>query len=176
MFSLFHQHRRRIQEIGVGITLFEGFNFLYDFVFYPFALAYWGLTTGGIIVTVLSLGINALIFWLYAYMRIDWLGAHALKQLHDKENKNSFEKLVTWIRKKKESVWERLMHPVVFIGLLLPIDPVIVAIHYQEQHFTRLTWRDWGLLILATLVANAWWFLKVGIVIEGVKYLWYLVF
>jgi len=33
---------------------------------------------------------------------------------------------------------------------------------------TRLGWN--------ILVANAWWLIKVGAVVEGVKYLWHLVF
>lgn len=176
MISFLRKHHRKIQEIGIGISLFEGFNFLYDFLFYPFALAYWGLELGGTIVVVLSLLVNAIIFWLYEYMRIDWLGAHALRELENEENKSSIHKLMTWIGKKKVTLWEKLLSPIVFTGLLLPIDPVIVAIHYQRQHFNGLYWRDWGILLVATLVANAWWLIKIGLVVEGAKYIWHVIF
>lgn len=176
MISFLLKHHRRIQEIGTGLFLYEAFNFFYDFIFYPFALAYWGIENGGIIVIVSSLLINAFVFWLYEYMRIDWLGAHALRQLENEENKSNIQKLITWIGRKKVGLLEKLLSPVIFTGLLLPIDPVIVAIHYQRQHFNGLVWRDWGILIIATLVANAWWLIKIGIVVEGAKYLWGIIF
>ena len=174
--SFFRRHHRRIQEIGTGIFLWEGFTFIYDFIFYPFALAYWGLVKGGVIAVGFTFVINAFVFWLYEYMRVDWLGAHALRELEQEENRSNFAKLATWIGKKKETLWEKLVGHATFIALLLPIDPVIVAIHYQRQHFKGLGWRAWGVLFLATAVANAWWLIKIGAIVEGVKYLWRLAF
>jgi hypothetical protein len=156
----------------VGLFLWEGFNFVYDFIFYPFALAYWGLVAGGAIVVALSFVVNAFVFWLYEYMRVDWLAAHALRELEDKENKSNIEKLASWIGKEKTSLWEKVMSPIVFVTLLFPLDPVIVAIHYQKSHFKGLGWRDWGVFFAATAVANAWWLLKVGIVVEAALYVW----
>lgn len=170
--AFFKRHHRRIAEIGAGLFLFEVFNFCYDFLFYPFAVAYWGIVNGGAIATALTFPINAFIFWLYEYMRVDWLGAHALRQLEDKENKSRTEKLMVWLGKSKTSWWEKLLSPVVFVGLLVPIDPVIVAIHYQKQHFQGIGWKDWGLLLVATVVANGWWLLKVGVVVEGARFVW----
>jgi hypothetical protein len=40
MISFIRKHHRKIQEIGTGIFLYEAFNFVYDFLFYPFALTY----------------------------------------------------------------------------------------------------------------------------------------
>lgn len=176
MTTLFKRHHRRIQEIGFGIFLFEIFGALYDFIFYPFALTYWGFADGAVIAIVSSLIINVFIFWLYEYMRVDWLGAHALRELEREENKSNIAKLMTWLGKEKTHWWERVLSPLVFTTLLLPIDPVIVAIHYQREHFNGLKWRDWGILVLATLVANAWWLLKVELVIQAALYLWHLVF
>jgi hypothetical protein len=105
-------------------------------------------------------------------MRVDWLGAHALRELDDKENKTHIEKLATWIGRKKITLWEKLLSPIVFVVLLLPIDPVIVAIHYRKNHFGGLTWRDWNILFWANLIANAWWLLKISLVIEAIKWLW----
>jgi len=176
MIAFLRRNHRKIQEIGTGLFLYEAFNYTYDLVFYPFALAYWGLMTGGVIVVGFSVIINMLVFWFYEYMRVDWLGAHALRELEHEENKSNIAKLVTWLGKKKVRWWEKLASPVVFTALLLPIDPVIVAIHFQQQHFKGLTWRDWGMLLLATLIANAWWLLKIGIIVEAVLYVWHVVF
>ncbi len=174
MIAWIREHRHRIQEIGFGLFLWESFNFAYDMVFYPFALAFWGLLKGGIIVASLSLLINAFVFWLYEYLRVDWLGAHALRELEDEENKSNIAKLATWIGKKKVTLREKLLSPIVFVGLLLPIDPVIVAVHYRRSHFEGLSGRDWGILFLATLVANIWWMIKVGLVVEAALYLYHL--
>ncbi len=172
------KHHRKIREIGVGLFVYETFNFVYDFVFYPFAIAYWGIVDGGAIAAGLTFPINAAVFWLYEYMRVDWLGAHALRELEDKENKSNIEKLAAWIGKKKVTLWEKLVSPIVFVTLLLPLDPVIVAIHYRKEHFGGLTWRDWGIFFVATAIANAWWLVKIGIVVEGALYVWthFLVF
>lgn len=169
------RHHKKIREIGTGLFLYESFNFLYDFIFYPFAIAYWGIIDGGAIAAGLTFPINAFVFWLYEYMRVDWLGAHALRELEDEENKSSIAKLATWIGKKKETWWEKITSPIVFIGLLLPLDPVIVAIHYRRQHFKGHNLRDWSIFFLATAVANAWWLLKVGIIVEATLYVWHLV-
>ena len=172
VLAFLKRHHRRIMEIGAGLVLYEGFNFVFDFLFYPFAIAYWGILKGGYITFMCSLVINIAVFWLYEFMRVDWLGAHALRELEDKENKSNFEKLATWFAKEKVRWWEKLLSPIVFITLLLPIDPVIVAIHYQKKHFQGIGWRDWGILFLATAIANAWWLVKISLVVEGLKFVW----
>ncbi len=175
MISFLRRHHRKIQEIGTGLVLWEGFNFLFDFTFYPFALAYWGLVKGGIIAVILCLIINAFVFWLYEHMRVDWLGAHALRELEAEENKSHFEKIITWLGKKKKHRWEKLADPIIFSILLIPVDPVIVAIHYQRLHFEGLEMRDWSILIVATLVANLWWLIQIGAVVAAFEFLAHLV-
>ncbi len=176
MIDFLKSHHKKIQEIGLGIFIFESFSNFFDFAIYPLALLYWGPTLGGAIMIGVTLLINVFIFWLYEYMRVDWLGAHALRQLEQEENKSRITKLMTWVGKKKEHWWEKVLSPIVFTALLLPIDPVIVAIHYRREHFKGLFLRDWGILILATIVANLWWILKIELVIQAVLYLWHLVF
>lgn len=175
MIGWVRKHHRKIREIGMGIVLYEAFSSVYDFGFYPFAIAYWGIEKGGLIAAGLTFPINAFIFWLYEYMAVDWLGAHAIRELQDEENQSNLTKLATWFGKKKVTLWEKIMSPIVFVGLLLPIDPVIVAIHYKKGHFTGLGWREWGILFAATIVANAWWLIKVGLVVEAAVYLWKIV-
>lgn len=176
MISFLARHHRKIRDIGIGLVLFESFSNFFDFAIYPIALIYWGPSLGGSIMIGVTLLINVVIFWLYEYMRVDWLGAHALRQLEQEENKSNIHKLMTWIGKKKVHWWEKLLNPIVFAVLLLPIDPVIIAIHYRREHFKGIPWRDWGILFLATLVANLWWILKIEVVIQAVLYLWRLVF
>lgn len=169
MRRLVHRHRKRVQEIGLGLTLYESFNFLYDWLAYPLALAYFGLEKGALILVAGSLIQCAFMFWLYDRMRIDWLGAHALRELEAKENKNRFEHAAVWLARDKHTAWEKLITPIVFIALTLPIDPLIVALHYRKKHFHGVTMRDWGILLSAVLAANLWWLVKVGLVVEIVR-------
>jgi hypothetical protein len=176
MIGWVRKHHRKIREIGTGIFIWESFNFVFDFIFYPFALVYWRLFWGGITAVTLSFISNAFVFWLYEYMAVDWLGAHALRELEDEENKSALAKLMTWFGKKKTTIWEKILSPIVFVGLLLPIDPVIIAIHYRRQHYKGVGWRVWGIFFVATAVANGWWLLKVGLVVEFALYVWHLIF
>lgn len=171
MRAFIHKHHKKIQEIGLGLLIWESVNFVFDWLFYPFAVAYWGIEKAAFITTSIAIIGNAFVYWLYDYMKVDWLGAHALRQLEDKENKSNLEKLATWLGKKKVSLFEKIASPIVFIGLTLPIDPVIVAIHYRRKHFTGISLKDWALLVAATVAASAWWLLKVSLVIEGIKFL-----
>ena len=166
MHAFLKKHHARIQEIGIGLFIYECFNFVYDWLFYPFALVYWGVVHGGIVLVLGSLIQCSLFFWLYDRMKIDWLGAHALRQLEMKEKKNRLEHLAVWVGKEKKTWWEKLLNPIVFIALTLPIDPLIVAIHYRKRHFGGISARDWWVLLASVLVANAWWLIKIEILIE----------
>lgn len=170
------RYRKHIQEIGIGLFAYEAFNFFYDWIFYPFALVYWGIEKGSIVLVVGSLIQCALLFWLYDHMRIDWVGAHALRELESKENKSRFEHMAVWLGKAKKTWWERLLSPIVFISLTLPIDPLIVALHYRKRHFSGVTARDWGILISAVVAANLWWLVKIGLIIEFLRLWWSFLF
>lgn len=176
MSSLLATHHTKIRDISIGLTVYETFNAVFDLMFYPVALAALGIARGALIATGISLVVNIIIFWLYDRLRVDWLGAHALRQLEHEENKSNIEHLLTWLGKKKVTWYEKVASPIVFIGLTLPIDPVIVAIHYRRQHFKGVTVRDWMLLLGATLAANIWWTLKLGVVISAIEIVWHLLF
>jgi hypothetical protein len=165
-------HHKKIREIGLGLFLYETWNYIFDFIFYPIAIAYWGIVNGGAIAVSLSFITNSIVFVIYEYLQIDWLGAHALRKLDQEENKSNIAKLMTWMGSHKKTWWEKLLSPVVFIALTLPIDPLIVAVHHRRQHFKGITMHDWLLLWGATLAANAWWLLKVGVIIEAAKFVW----
>ncbi len=163
------KHHARIKEIGFGLFLYESFNFVYDWLFYPFALVTWGLVNGGAILVAGSLIQCGFLFWLYDRMRVDWLGAHALRELEAKEKKTRLEHALVWIGRKKETWWEKALSPLVFIALTLPIDPLIVAVHFRKRHFGGLTLHDWFILLAAVVVANAWWLFKIGILVQFFK-------
>lgn len=173
MKTFIKKHHKRIQEIGLGLFLYEVFNFIYDWLFYPFALVYWGIGVGSTVLVAGSLLQCGLFFWLYDKMRIDWLGAHALRELQDKENKTKLEHMMVWIGKEKHTLWEKLLSPIVFIALTLPIDPLIVAVHYRKKHFGGLRLDDWLILLGAVVAANAWWLIKIEILVQFLGIIWH---
>lgn len=172
MIEFVRRHGRKIRDIGIGLAAWESFNFGYDFLFYPFALAYWGIAVGGVVAFIGATIVNTIVFVAYEYMAIDWLGAHALRQIDEQETKTALERLITWLGRPKKNWWEKLIHPFVFVALTLPIDPVIVAIHHRRSHFRGISLRDWGVFIAANTSANLWWLVKVGVVVEGAQWLW----
>jgi hypothetical protein len=103
-------------------------------------------------------------------MQVDWLGAHALRQLEKKHNKNTLENVATWIGKKNKTFGEKILSGILFVVLTIPIDPLIVAIHYRKKHFKGLLWRDWGILIVAVFFANLWWLIQIGVVFEAIGF------
>lgn len=159
-------------QFGWPIALFLTQAWFYEHAFFPFALWLWGPIWGALIPSMGALVINVFVFWLYDYMKVDWLKAQALRELADKKNKSRLEKLVTWHLKPRHTLWQKLLGELRFTILLIPIDPVIAAIYYRENHFNGLGWRDWLLLGKATIVACMIWLLIMEPLVAVIKYIW----
>ncbi len=101
-------------------------------------------------------------------MKVDWLKAHALRELNNKENKTKLETLLTWHLVPRATIRERIIGEIRFALLLIPIDPVIVAMYYRENHFEGVSVRDWLMLVKATLVACIVWLLIVEPLVLGI--------
>lgn len=157
---------------GWPFLLFESFNWVFNYPFMYLCLWHWGPAWGAIIPSVLAIAINAFIFWLYEYMKVDWLKAHAVRQLADKANKTRLEKILTWHLKPRKTMLEKACASLQFGLLLSQLDPVIVAVHYRESHFNGLTTKDWWLLIKATLSGLLIWLLVLEPTVLGIQSLW----
>ncbi|MEO5646124.1 MAG: hypothetical protein ABIQ91_01470 [Candidatus Paceibacterota bacterium] len=157
--------------MGTGAFLYLLYNFFYDWAFYPGVIGFFGYRLGGTIAVAGSLLQCGVMFWLYDWMKIDWLGAHFLRELEDKDNKTHLEKMAVWIGKEKRTVSEKVIASVTFLILTAGIDPLVVAVHFKRSHFKGLTSRDWGLLLASVAAANAWWLLKVGTFVAVIKML-----
>lgn len=165
------RHKKRIQTIGTGLFIYECFNLAYNWGFYIFSLSYWGIEDGAILAAGLSFIINAAIFWAYDHMKMDWLGAYALRELDAKENKSRFEQLAVWVSKENKTWWEKILTATAFVLVLIGIDPVIVAVHFQHEHFKGLKAYDWYILFMATAVANIWWLIRIGLLVEVIRFI-----
>jgi hypothetical protein len=170
------RYRAEIAQFGWPLVALESFNYCFDHLFYPFAIAMWGQVTGGIIPTITAFALNIALFWLYEVMEIDWLRAKVVRELVDKKNKTRLERLLTWHRTKQTSVQSRIKLAMGFMVLTLAIDPVILAIYYRENYFKGISIRDWGILLIATASACFLWvvFWEIGVI--AARYLYHLIY
>lgn len=167
------RHKERIKTMGIGLTVYLSLTFAFDWGFYLYAFSQLGVVNGGMFAVGLSFIINALVFWAYDHMKIDWLGAYLLRELQVKANKNRFERLAVWIGKVNKTWWELILTMVAFVLVLARVDPVIVAVHFQQAHFKGLGIRDWAILLIATAVGNTWWLIQIGAAYSVWKWLFY---
>jgi hypothetical protein len=170
------RHQKRIKTIGIGLFLYLCINFVYDYLFYPFAIFHWGIVVGGSIAAAGSLIQNTTMFWLYDRMRIDWLGAYALEQLKDKGNKTRLERMAVWVGSEKKTLWGKVSSFFLFAFLTVAIDPLIVAVHFKRRHFEGLEARDWGILLSAVVLANAWWIARTAFGVTVFLVMWHFFF
>ncbi len=155
----FAEHRKKIAQFSLGLVIFESFIHLYDYLFFPFSIGYWGYLWGGVIASSIALLINAVVYLAYEHMKIDWLQARAIRQLADKESKNAFEKFITWHHKEKVTLTEKIVGIVYFVSLTLVLDPVMIALYHRKSFFKGMAGEDWMLLINSTVVACIVWLL-----------------
>lgn len=156
-------------QFGWQFVLFEAFNWIFNYPFFSLSLWYLGPVWGAIVPSILAIGINAFVFWYYEHKKVDWLKAHAMRQVASKENKTRLEKILTWHLMPRRTFLQKMLGELQFALLLSQIDPVIVAVHYRESHFEGLTRKDWLLLFKATAIALAIWVLILEPVVFAVK-------
>ena len=118
-------------------------------------MAGMGLVYGWLSMTVVSLTLSAYLFWRYDRDGIDWLFANKVKKLEESATESSgrFRKLFIRVSRSKNG----LLGIVTFVLASITIDPLIVAVHYRNNHFKGINLRDWALLILSVATANLWW-------------------
>lgn len=166
------RHWRDLLQFGWPFALFEAFNWIYDKFGFFYAMLAWGPFWGSVIPTLGALVINALVFWLYDHMKVDWLKAHAMRQLADEENLTNFQKLTTWHLKPRMTLKEKVIGELRFALALVLVDPVIVSVYYRDNHFNGVKAKDWLLLAKATLVACIVWATLMASVAYAVRYVW----
>ncbi len=161
--GLLIRNKARIALIGKEAFLYLLYNLFYDFVFYPLVIGFMGYVVGGLIAVGGSFLQCGIMFWLYDRNGSDWLGAHALRELDDEESQSRLKKVATWIGREKRTWWEHVVALAMMVPLTSVFDPLVVAVHFQSQHFKGLTRKDWGLLLAALVSANGLWLMKSGI-------------
>lgn len=168
------RHWRDLLQFGWPFALFETFNWIYDKLIFSYTILEWGPFWGSVIPTLGAFAVNAFVFWLYDRMKVDWLKAHAMRQLADEENLTNFQKIVTWHHKPRTTLREKVIGELRFVMLLVLVDPVIVSVYYRDNHFNGVKAKDWLLLAKATLIACLVWAPQMAFVAYAARYIWHL--
>jgi len=158
----------RILAIGWRFILFEIFNFFFNYPLYGWVLGSQGLVRGWLIMVMLSFILCIVVFWHYDRAGIDWLFANAAREWEGETTKSSgrLRKMIVRISRSRDSYKGIL----IFILASANLDPVIVAVHYRKSHFSGISLRDWGILATSVIVGNLWWGIRVGIIVEILKW------
>ncbi len=166
------ENKQTLAEVGTGLFLYEGvWNQLFDLVFYPWCILTFGLTKGGLIAAAASFAHVIPLFWFYNWMRVDWLAATVVRSMADDENKGQLAKIAAVIHGKKTGWRKWILTPIQFIGLTAVIDPLIVAVHYREEHFSKkISGRDWGVLLASLVSANGLWCIKISVIMIPIRF------
>ncbi len=167
--SWLKKSQERILAIGWRLALFEAFNWVFNNPIYFWAMSPlgYGLVTGWLIMSTISLVMNAGFFWRYDRNGIDWLFANAARKWEEgtQESSGRFRRLIVKISKSRDGYTGILT----FILASISIDPVIVAVHYRKSHFSGISVRDWSILVASTAIGNLWWGARIGLFVEILK-------
>ncbi len=152
----------KILAIGWRLVLYETYNQLYDKVLYTWAMLYFGVTQGWLLMAAGSLVQCAYMFWRYDRVGVDWLFAKSVRDYETRESLTWFEKTVSRISQSRKGLWGLLA----FVLANISLDPLIVAVHFKDSHFKGVTRRDWFVLVASVLIGNLYWGIRIGILVK----------
>jgi len=155
--------KKRIGTLMVGWLTDRVTNWVFEYVMYPSAIAYWGLVDGGVVMIVLSVVISLAVIRLYDFLKVDWLGLETIKDLRDGEAKTMLEKVTRWAMKKGD----------LFALIILSIysEPVKVTLYMRHgaNQFNGFSKRDWLIFTTSVVIGNISWALAVAGGLEILK-------
>lgn len=166
--------RRRIAEVGAGMTAYAVFNWFFNYPLYFVVVARCGLVQGGLIMFGLSLIQNIGLLYLYDRIGIDWVGARYLQEVQMSDGKrNWIQRTLIWaLKEEARNKGHRLVQALVFIILSTFVDPFIVSVHYRHFQFLGVSRRDLKIITAAVVIGNVYWTLRTGILVAFVKTVW----
>ena len=163
MLKTLHTHRKKIAVIVSGHSIWYTVSWLYDHMLYPAVLAAIGYVWGGALMTVMSFIICGGMLLHYHHKKIDWVGASYVETFRtsDHSDKHFTVRFASWAVKKGDGF--------MFLFLTIFKDPFIAIAYLTRGKFEKITPRTWLLFSLSILVANLYWIITWGVVIEFIK-------
>lgn len=114
--------------------------------------------------TAVAFIINILTLLIYQKMKIDWVGSGLIRELRAKNAPSRMERILLWTNDKSGLL--------IFIFLNIYQDPFITTAYFKEGNFSRITSRDFAILVASVLFSNAYWILVAAGIGQTVAFLW----
>lgn len=179
--------KKRICTIAVGHTLNQIFDFLFNYPLYLGIINWLGPSSGGLVMTILSLTVCYFFVVVYDRMKIDWLGVSAVEELKEIAPR-WLVKLEKW---SQGSSWRIISYYIVAFLPLIPVriifwaikkndvfafvalsifsDPFITTVFLRHGKFGNLCKKDWEVFILSGIASNAYWTVRSFAILEIAK-------
>lgn len=148
-------------------------GWLFDYVLYPFVIFTAGLSIGFVIMVFLSFLSCVLMFFIYDYLKKDFLAIEYSKEKIDllitDDQKSRFKRAMLWILKRSR---------IALFVLLSVYDPFIATVFMRKgaHQYNGLKARDWRILAVSLLIGNGIWAVSVFTGLTLFQYLYEVVF
>lgn len=148
-----------------GIAMKKTMEFVFDYVLYPFTLAWLGYLWGGIIMTAAAIILNILIIRAYDWAKVDWLFIEEIKSIRDNGEHVRLPRGLNWLK----PVLRKGDVPAFFVLCL--DDPVTATLYLRKgSHlYNGLNRREWLIFWAANIVSNLYWIIGIAAVFETAK-------
>lgn len=189
----FLTHRARILEVGIGRSLYAAFNFVFDDIAYPAAIAMFGWK-GALAMSIASFVQCALTLMWYQHCGRDWLGIGVIEEVRQ-EGHGKIERFMKMRWEGKKAVllffvkmilgipvgfwwgiiWMLNRNKVwVFLALGMVQDPFQTTAYFKRADFSSKTLerRDWVILIASWAWSNFYWTIRSSVVAFVVMMIW----
>ena len=160
--SMFLQLWKKLAAIGTGFLGTMVLNDSFDYLMYPFMIGLLGPIRGGVIMTVLALGLNYSLVLIYNKTNADWFGFEWLRLQKDTEARTLSGRVLKFALKGGHwpaflfLSWEDPFKAFVFVRGRLPAG-------------AKFTAADWRLFFEANLLGNLIWITMVSGLLEIIK-------
>lgn len=171
----FIRHKERIGIIAIGYTGKRIEEFLFDWLLYGVVVIKsteaWGPFYGSVYAFLIMSPLSALAC--YSYIRFydwakkDWLGLETLEELREKEaSAGWFMRHILRITKFGDIP--------MFFALSILADPFVTTVYFRRgaHLYNGLSKRDWRIFWSSVIFSNAYWTLRLTVIIVAAQYLW----
>ncbi len=172
---------KKIAQVATGWSLLSAFNWTFDNPLWIFIIAWLGVGTGSIVMTLGAMVLNFCLLISYQKMGNDWLGVNgftALKEHGDKwaqkvqGHHNFFIRTIFWVPVLffRLLVWAvRKNNVLAFIALSVQQDSFITTAFLRGKVGGKLTQKDYGIFFGSTALSCLYWSFRNGVILAILK-------
>ena len=139
----------RAMELTAGIAAAWLVRQAFDYALYPLVIYKLGLLKGGVAMALFSCAASIVSIKVYDFLKRDWLGIEAIKELKTYAGESKIRRITMWIMSKSD--------PVVFAFLSVKFDPFITTAYLRKGRYSGLTGRDAAIFVSSLVLGNAYW-------------------